>query len=649
MDAGVCRDFERASHLEWIQSNGTGAFAMGTVAGINTRRYHSLFLTSLNPPVKRYVLLSRVEEEVEVAGVRYALGASQYPGIVDPAGYQHLQQFRLDPYPIWTYSTGPATLTKQFAMVQGRQSVMLSYTCSQRARLCLRVFLAFREYHSLQHKREDFDGTPRVAETCVSFKPFAELPEMRLEHCGGQFQPEPNWYFNNEYLRDFERGADYREDLFSPGLLSFELNPNQPAWVMATTEPLRSALTAESIAEVFQQERSRRQVRARNTFIGRLTAAADQFKAKRADGHDTLLAGYPWFADWGRDTMISIPGIFISRGLLEDARKMIVAFLHHLDKGLIPDRFAETGHEPQYNTADATLWMFYAVYLYEKYGGDMDFVRNAFYPKVKEIIGWHRRGTHFGIHVDASDGLLVAAHPGVQLTWMDAKTGDHVWTPRMGKPVEIEALWYNALKMAELWSTAMKDTGYAEQLRVWAGQVLQSFRAKFWNPKRNCLYDVISTDGEPDAKIRPNQIFAVSLPFPLLEQEQQRAVVSVVQKELLTPVGLRSLSPNDPDYKGRYEGDLPHRDDAYHNGTVWPYLMGPFVYAYLTAFGRSPESLQYCRRLISHFEPELTADGLGTLNEIYDGDPPHRPVGCVGQMWSVAEILRAATDLDAFG
>lgn len=648
IDQQACRDFARSSRMEWIDANGTGAFAMGTVAGVNTRGYHSLLLTTLDPPVDRYVLLSRVEEEIEIAGVRYSLGVSQHPGVVAPTGFQYLRQFRLDPFPVWTYEAGAATVTKQFFMVENRQSIVLRYTCSTKAKLSIRPLLAFREYHALAHKSDNWNEHVTVEANSFRLRPYSNLPELRVYHGGGHFEPEPHWSLNNEYLLELERGMDFLEDLYSPGAVVFDMEPDRPVWILATTEELPQ-IDDKTVADLLERERSRRMGDGEHPFISRLTAAADQFQANRADGRPTLLAGFPWFADWGRDSMISIPGLLISRGLLKQASRIVEAFLHHLKQGLIPNRFAEMGHKPEYDTADATLWMFYAVWIYEKAGGDDAFIRETFYPKVKEILDWHKRGTLFNIHVDPSDSLLFAGQQGMHLTWMDAKTGDRVWTPRMGKPVEIQALWYNALKMTESWARKYKDQEYGIAIGTLAGEVLNNFRAKFWNASRNCLYDVVDPSGVPDPKLRPNQIFAVSLPFPLLDRDQQIAVVKVVQKELLTPVGLRSLEPADPDYKPRYAGDLPARDSAYHQGTVWPYLIGPFVSAYLNAFGRGEDSVNYCRRLISRFEPELYVNGLGTINEIYDGDPPHLPRGCVGQMWSVAEILRAAKELDSLG
>ncbi|HEY2845642.1 MAG TPA: amylo-alpha-1,6-glucosidase, partial [Bryobacteraceae bacterium] len=340
-----------------------------------------------------------------------------------------------------------------------------------------------------------------------------------------------------------------------------------------------------------------------------------------------------------RDTMISLPGLLITPGRLEEARQVIKAFLAHLSQGVIPNRFPDAGEQPEYNTADATLWMFQAVRLWLDAGGDRAFLRDTFYPAVKEILDWHRRGTWYGIGTDPEDHLLRAGTRGTQLTWMDAKVGDWVVTPRHGKPVEINALWHSALCLAADWAAELRDPD-AERLRVEAANVKESFQARFWNAGRQCLYDVIGDQG-PVTHLRPNQIFAVSLPHDLLDPEQQRDVVRIVQKELLTPVGLRTLEPRDPEYRPRYQGSPWERDGAYHQGTVWPWLIGPFVDAYVNAFGRTRETLAYCRGLVDQLEEQAAERGcVGSIAEIYDGDEPRRPLGCPAQAWSVAEVAR---------
>jgi glycogen debranching enzyme len=572
----ICRDFSRSSKIEWLQTNGTGAFAMGTAAGVNTRRYHALLVASPKPPTDRYVLLSRVEEEINGR----ELGVCQYPGTVTPRGFELLEAFQTDPCATWRFRADGGLVEKQVCLIAGRQAVAIRYRSDHAATLRVRPFLAYRDYHSLGHARSDV---------------FGSLPALEFLH-GGKFETARNWYYNIEYLEELDRGLDFREDLYSPGVIVLDLRPGEWSEIRASMGPASGG-----------------------------SAMGFSFLARRADGRPTVIAGYPWFTDWGRDTMISLPGLLISKGRLTEAREIIVAFLAHMKQGLIPNRFPDAGDTPEYNTVDATLWMFQTVRAWLDAGGERAFLRNTFYPAAKEIIEWHQRGTLFGIGVDPGDHLL--AH-GPQLTWMDTK-----FTPRAGKAVEINALWHGALCLMGGWAREFGDTtDFGEQ----ADRVRESFRANFWNEKRECLCDLVG-----DEKIRPNQIFAVSLPYELLDKREQQAVVRAVHRELLTPVGLRTLESGDPDYQSHYQGPPEQRDAAYHQGTVWPWLLGPFVDAYLTACGRSAKNLAYCRSLVDRLEAEVAREGcLGAIAEIYDADEPRHPKGCPAQAWSMAEVDR---------
>jgi glycogen debranching enzyme len=591
----TCRDFTRSSKLEWLETNGTGAFAMGTVAGINTRRYHALLVASLKPPVERRVLLSRVEEELILADGSYLLGAAQYPGTVTPRGFEYLKEFRTEPCATWTYAVKDVQIEKQVFLVPGKQAVVIRYRSDHRITLRVRPFLACRDYHSLRHATQDFQMEPR-------FQFYTQA----------SFYADVHWYYNNEYLEELDRGLDFREDLYTPGFYTLELAPGQ--WF-----PLCASIDGPAGTEP--------------------PHAKDPFIVRRQDGRPTIIAGYPWFTDWGRDTMISLPGLLVTTGRLDEARQILEGFLEHMNQGIVPNRFPDAGETPEYNTADATLWMFQAVRAWLKAGGNRDFLRNVFFSRAKEIVEWHRGGTWYGIRVDPSDHLLSAGTTGTQLTWMDAKVGDWVVTPRHGKPVEINALWHSALCLMAEWATELGDAS-ATEFATDALRVRDSFRARFWNAERSCLYDLIAEHG-PVAKLRPNQIFAVSLRHGLLDHDQERAVVQSVEKELLTPVGLRTLEPSDPEYKPHYRGSPWERDGAYHQGTVWPWLIGPFVDAYLASFGETPDALAYCSRLIAGLEEEAAQSGcLGSIAEIYDGDAPRFPRGCPAQAWSLAEVAR---------
>ena len=608
----VCRDFARSSKIEWLETNGTGAFAMGTVAGVNTRRYHALLTVSLKPPVERYVLLSHVEEEIEVDGNYHALGVAQYPGSVSPKGYELLEGFCSEPCATWSYQAGSAKIEKQVYLVEGRQAVVIRYRADQAVTARVRPFLAYRDYHALASGNSDLNPSVSQSTGSIRMQPYPGLPPMEFRF-DGEFTREPHWYLQTEYLEELSRGLEYCEDLFTPGVLKMDLPPGQ--WVSIC-------------ASIDGTEASDPPVAKRDPFI-----------VRRSDGRSTIIAGYPWFTDWGRDTMIALPGLLVAKGRFAEARDILQGFLEFLNNGLLPNRFPDAGHLPEYNTADDTLWMFQAVREYVAASGDQDFLREVFYRDGQQIIDWHMRGTSYAIRVDHTDHLLRAGTPGTQLTWMDAKVGEWVVTPRDGKPVEINALWHSALRLMGEWGFLLKDAR-AEQYVEAADKVRVSFREKFWNPTRACLYDVL-TDAGPVTTLRPNQIFAVSLPHTLLEPEQQQAVVRIVEHELLTPVGLRTLERSDPDYRPRYQGTPWERDGAYHRGTVWPWLMGPFVDAYLNAFGRAPENLRYCRRLLDDLEAHAARDtATGAIAEIYDAEEPRLPRGCPAQAWSGAEIAR---------
>jgi predicted glycogen debranching enzyme len=649
VDGETCRDHARSSRLEWLETNGTGGFAMGTVAGTSTRRYHGLLVAPLRPPGERHVFLARLEESIVGGGGEIALASNQYPGTLYPEGYRHLSEFRLDPFPIWTYQANGAVLEKRLFLVHGEQTVVVRYRASRPTQLLLRPFLAFRDYHALGRANGDLD--PHVGETAcagvrtLAVRPYGQLPELRLHHSGGRFHRDGAWHRDTEYLEELDRGLDFREDLWRMGTLSMDVQPGKDAFLVATLGPW-NALDRAAIDRIEEAERARRRPRHPDPFRARLDRAAEQFTVERADGSPTAIAGYPWFTDWGRDTMIALPGLYVARGRLDEARGVIRGFLAHARGGLIPNRFPDRGEIPEYNTVDATLWLFQAVNAYLAAGGDPAFASEV-YPRAREIIGCHAKGTLHGIRVDPQDGLLVAGDEGSQLTWMDAKVGDWVVTPRHGKPVEVNALWYNALRLAALWGRAAGDATGANELEAEAARVSRSFAERFWDPSSGRLFDVLLPGG-PDRRMRPNQIFAVSLPFPLLDQQRQRSVVRAVERALLTPVGLRTLAPDEPDYRPRYGGASRERDGAYHQGVVWPWLLGPFVRAYLAAFGRTRHNVAYCRSLLRGLERHMVAEGcLGSISEILEPEPPYKPVGAPAQAWSVAEVLAVHLSLDS--
>ena len=640
----ICTSYSRSSKLEWLETSGEGSFAMGTVAGSRTRRYHGLLVAALRPPVDRTLLLAGLDEfvsQADPAQPPLALSTQQYPNALSPAGFSRLIEFRLDPYPTWIFDVGGAQVEKQLFMLHGEQTVIVSWRATNKRRLTVLPFLAFRDYHGLLRASRPWDGRVREehsASVVLRVRPDPALPELRLHASPGtQLRQDGAWYYNAEVLEEQARGLDFQEDLWKLGTLTLELAPGRASYLVATTG--ERAFSPAQVEELAAAEEERRRPRTAEPLRARLERAADQFCVRRGDGRPTVIAGYPWFTDWGRDTMIALPGLYLARGKFDEARDVLRGFLAHLNQGLIPNRFPDRPGEPlEYNTADATLWMFQAAHAYLSAGGERAFLRDEFYPAGKAIISWHRRGTHHGIHVDGEDHLLAAGEPGLQLTWMDARVGEQVVTPRIGKPVEINALWFNALRLMAQWA---KELGYAEDEEEFRGEadlVAFSFERAFWNPARGYLNDVV-TPGGPDASLRPNQLFAVALPFPLLEPGQRQKVVQAVERELLTEVGLRTLARGEPAYQGQYRGNMAERDRAYHQGTVWPWLLGPYARAYLTAFGRTQETQAYCRGLLYGLEARLEEGCLGQVGEIFDGDSPHLPCGAPAQAWSVAALL----------
>lgn len=655
-DENICSNTDEAIEHEWLETNGLGGFASSTITGLNTRRYHGLLVAAINPPVERMVLLSKMEETLVVNGEGYDLSVNQYPNTIHPQGYRYLKEFRLDPFPTFVYEVAGVVIEKSVFIVHGENTTVVQYKLQEKSsevaecRLEVHPLVAFRDYHGTAHENGGINAQVETAEGLATIHPYADLPKLYFAHDANELANTGYWYRNFEYSVERERGLDFTEDLFNHFALKFDLDKNTSATVIASTQ-LHAADEACELRRAEVERREKLLVGVKDDeLIRTLTLAADQFIVARGE-QKTVIAGYHWFADWGRDTMIALPGLTLATGRYDIARSILLEFANHVDRGMLPNRFLPTsslnaGGESEYNTVDATLWYFEAVRALLAHTNDYDFVRTNLYDALTDIINWHERGTRYQIYVD-TDGLLFAGETGVQLTWMDAKVGDWVVTPRTGKPVEIQALWYNALRVMEELAGRFGDDANAGRFATMAGRAKESFNRQFWNEAAGCLpgclYDVV--DGEMrDGSIRPNQIFAASLHHSMLDEEQARQVVAIVQRELLTPVGLRSLSPNDPRYVGRYTGDMRQRDGAYHQGPVWAWLIGPFITAYLKANGKTETTRKQVRQWIDGFRPHLRVAGLGQISEIFDGDAPHAPRGCIAQAWSVAELLRVAIE-----
>jgi predicted glycogen debranching enzyme len=655
----VCGNLAAAESREWLVTNGIGAFASGTIATGMTRRYHGLLIAALQPPLGRNQLVAVLDEIVRYGGATYSLATHRWAsGAVDPQGFLNIESFRLEgTIPVWTYSFADALLEKRVWMVQAENTTFIHYTLV-RARdpleIDLKALVNYRDFHSLTHAG-DWHMTIAPVEDGVMVLAFEGATPFYLKSAQASCEPCHEWYRDCYLPRETERGLDDREDHLFAALFRSKLNSGESFSIVATTEATaaldgaasRAGRTAHEagLVSAWQAQNEKSAAHAPG-WLRQLVLAADQFIVKRSlpeePGGRSVIAGYHWFGDWGRDTMIALPGLALATGRAEAAKRILLAFARYVDGGMLPNNFPDAGGKPEYNTADAALWYFEAVRQY--FDATKDIVTlQKLYPVMASMIDAHVAATRYNIHIDSADGLLYAGGPGVQLTWMDAKIGDWVVTPRTGKPVEINALWINALEtMAQFASLLDKP---ADNYTLLSAQAKNSFQ-KFWNAERNCCFDVIDVPGSAksggkDATLRPNQILAVSLPSSPLGKEQQKAVVDICAQHLLTGYGLRSLAVGEPGYQGHYGGDQPTRDAAYHQGTVWGWLLGPFAAAHLRVYGDRSAALRHLEPLGSN----ISVYGLGTLAEIFDGDPPHAPRGCIAQAWTVAEILRAWSEI----
>jgi predicted glycogen debranching enzyme len=617
------------SRAEWLEADGLGGFASGTISGIRSRRYHAVLQAATVPPAGRVVLVNGFEAWVEIAGETFALTSQHYaPDVIHPDGAQRIEAFDPNPWPTWVFTLPDGSRIEHGLLVRpGRAATMLYWRLrgGPGGTLAVRPLLSGRDYHALHHENPAFRFDAEVNGARVVYRPYPGLPAIAASS-NGTYTHQPDWYRSFLYTEERARGLDHVEDLASPGIFRWDLTRGEAVWILAAEghEP------TEDIATLRAAEQRRRHL-----FPTRLHRSADAYLVRRGNG-ETIVAGYPWFTDWGRDTFIALRGLCLATGRLEDARTILLEWAGAVSQGMLPNRFPDHGEAPEFNSVDAALWYVVAVH---------DFLRLARHPSqrdrqtlaaaVEAILGGYTRGTRFGIHAD-DDGLLAAGEPGVQLTWMDAKVGDWVVTPRIGKPVEVQALWLNALRIGSSFSE-----GWAE---VHArGQT--AFEQRFWNEAAASLHDVVDVDHRPgtvDPTFRPNQILAVGgLPFAVLEGERARRVVDAVEARLATPLGLRSLAADDPSYRPRYQGGVRERDGAYHQGTVWPWLMGAFVEAWVRVRGDTAEARGEARtRFLEPLLAHLDDAGLGHLPEVADGDPPHRPGGCPFQAWSVGETLR---------
>jgi predicted glycogen debranching enzyme len=628
---------------EWLEADGLGGFAMGTAHGARTRRYHALLQVASTPPSGRFVLVNGMDVYAVTPAGRYALSTQHYaPGVFAPDGSERIESFTLEPWPTWRFRLPDGSLiVQEFFVPHGRPAAVLRWHFEGEgvAQLEVRPFFSGRDPHALHHENGAFLFTPgRTLWGGWAWAPYDGVPAIAVK-AAGDYVHAPQWYRQFHYIEEEARGLDCLEDLAAPGIFKLAVGPAGESALIFSAPGLDAALEAELAAEtagVLASRWAAAESSRRAAFATPLHRAADAYLAKRGHGL-TIIAGYPWFGDWGRDTFIALRGLCLAGGRVDEAAEILLEWAGAVSEGMLPNRFPDRGETPEYNSVDASLWFIVAVHELKAAMGERlaSADRARLHAAAEAILHGCSKGTRYGIRADA-DGLLFAGAPGVQLTWMDAKVGDWVVTPRIGKPVEIQALWINALRCAAKWNPDWMDLATTAET---------AFGKLFWNGAAGCLYDVVDVNfisGANDASIRPNQIFAAGgLPFPLLDRARTRQMLAVVEQRLLTPLGLRTLDPAHPDYRPFYRGGVLERDGAYHQGTAWPWLATAFVEAWLRASGATAENRRIAReRFLAPLLAHLHEAGLGHISEIADGEAPHTPRGCPFQAWSVGECLR---------
>ena len=661
-----CDDLSSSIAREWLVTNGLGGYASGTIAGVNTRRYHGLLMAAVRPPVDRVALLLRLNEALTIEGETFELMTAEYEdGTINPAGYRFLESFTLEQgIPVWSYAVGDFLLRRSVWMVPGRNITVVRYKLavgSGLVDLALRPLCAARDHHSVQHGSIDWHFSVESIADGALVRATPQSPPLWLLARGASFSPGGDWYWRFLLREERDRGYDHIEDLYQPGTFHAFLRPGATLTFIASAEDPSEAAPDPDIAQAAirglhtrvypgMETKSRSAATWLDDLRQTLSASADQFVVRRQPlppaetPQVSVLAGYHWFTDWGRDAMICLPGLLLGTGRIAEAESLLRTFAGYIDQGMIPNRFPDFRETPEYNTVDATLWLFHALRATIEAGASASLLADI-YPRLREVIDWHMRGTRFGIRVDPTDGLLFAGEisaDGIptQLTWMDARVSNRCFTPRIGKPVEINALWITALDCMAEWASAHNDSPSA--YRAAADKAASSFLARFWFQEGGYLYDVVDGPDGDDSRLRPNQLIALACRRQLVAKDQGLRALERIEAELITPYGLRTLSADHPEYVGECRGDQPTRDLAYHQGTVWTWLLGPYVDA-CRQFDKAETDFA---ELIREFHPHLREAGVGCISEIFDGDAPHMPRGCIQQGWSVAELSRIANSLD---
>jgi predicted glycogen debranching enzyme len=638
-------NLEGLLNREWLVTNGLGGYASSTVCGLNTRKYHGLLVAAMSPPVRRMVLLSHVEEAVFNSSGRFELASNEYPGTIHPQGFRLMRAFSVEPFPRWAFQGDGFTLEKSLTLLQGENSVCLSYsllTGEKSVTLEVAPMLALRSIHELMYQWNSRLAPEPKGANLVRIPASSRTPEVFFAH-KGDFRPDVNWYLNTIYRREDERGYSGLEDLWKPGTFRFKLSPGQTVHLVCSTDPT----TLEHVCREMDRARADFDrlhsplAEPREIVLDRLLHAAGQFVVNGGANQEQqvpqVIAQYPWAPPCARAALVGFSGLFLIPGRLHEARALLLGLAGQLRGGLIPTDFSEQGNVPVYSGADVSLWFINAVGELLNCGDDEAFLRQVF-PAIQQIIDAYRHGAGLGIGSD-HDGLVFSRDAGVPTTWMDAKIADWVITPRQGRPVELNALWYNALKIGAQGAAKLGRESLESDWQSLAARVKSAFNERFWNDEIGCCFDVVEDHGN-DPAVRPNQIFAVSLPHAVLAPERHVLVVQQIVDSLVTDFGVRTVAPTDPGYQGRYKGNVVSRDRAQHQGSAYPWLFGPLVKAYLRAYGRNEVSIAKVRGWVQPCLDRLQGDGLGQINELFDGDAPHQPGGAIASALSTAELLR---------
>ena len=642
-DKNQCVNFESSTHKEWLETNGIGGYASSTISCTNTRKYHGLLVSSLNPPLGRYSIVSKLEETLIIDEARYDLSSNQYPGTIYPRGHELMYNFRLNPFPTFSYLVNDVLIEKSLFMVNGQNTIVVMYRVNSptgNLKLRVRYLLSFRQIHATTRENPALNQRSIVGTCWVRVKPYALLPTLTIHHNASEYKDTSFWYKNMEYREDLYRGLECHEDLFTPGFFTFTIANTEKKWLVFTTEDIKDNINPEvlKIREIEHRKRAFQSLPTTDKVTRVLMTGYNHFIVHSKSGQRGIISGYPWFTERGRDALISLPGLMLVPNRTQEARELLTFYRDNSVNGFVPTAFHEYDDGKDYYGVDTSLWYINAAYHYLRHSSDLAFVKEELLDFIKKIIAAYGKRTPW-ITID-DDGLLYVDRSAICPTWMDSTLDGRMVVLRYGKIVEVNALWYNALRIAALLCRICGQRNeymaYLKQSRV----VKKSFNEVFWNPGKRCLYDYVAKDGFSEA-IRPNQIFSISLPFKPLSVTFWKDVVAIAQNRLLTPYGLRTLEEHDPAYIGVCRGDTASRMQSYHQGTVWPWLLGPFFDAYTALNGANENTSMFIQSALGALVSRLDEGCLGLIAEHYDGMHPHHARGCFAQAWSAAETVRS--------